>query len=839
MTRMKRFVGTALVVALAAAGTAAQAQNGPPPGARPGGPPGGAQQQGATVRGTVVDAASGRPVPSASVGVWSAADSALVTGAVARPDGSYRIEGLRPGRYYLRASALGYNAGTTPLAVAPGTPQVDAGPLRLQAGAVAIEGLTATAERSTISLAPDRNTYAAKDLPSSAGGSAVDVLRNVPAIEVDADGKVSLRGNQNVAVQINGRAAPMTGDQLAQFLQTLPANVVDRVEVVPNPSAKYDPEGMAGIVNLVLKQNTDLGTSGGITAGVGTGGKASGSGNVGYQKGDLTLFASYGLFVDQRGSRGFNNRQWLQPPANVSPFLRQTSSGELDALSHTFTASADLKLGKENTLSSSLLLGARGFDNSTSNIYRELNAGETLVGRYDRLTEGDNGSVNLDASLAFKRVLQAQRHELSAELRFTRNDDEFRNDFTQRRLTLAELPADDQPGLETNDLDALGRNVALQADYTRPLGERAKLETGYKGTLRMLDNGFAADSFAYATGAWERDLARSNDFEFSETVHAAYGVLSGSVGSVNLQGGLRVERAATTFDLTTTGESFDNDYTSLFPSALVAWNLSPSRQVKASYSRRVRRPDTRLLNPFAVYEDPQNLFVGNPSLSPEYTHAMELGLQQSGRLGSLQLTSFFRRTEGAIRRIRTVDDAGISTTTFRNFATSDSYGADATGSLRLGDKLSGFASLNASKTVSDGSNVGSGLDVNAFGWSARANATYKLTPRTDVQAFYLYRAPQDVEQGRVSAFTILQFSLRQKLIGDRGTVSLRVVDPFNTMGFTIVTTDERYTVVSEQRWGARAAYLTFQYNIGKAPRLRQDPQQPDPTQQQPSGIPGS
>ncbi|HEU0052881.1 MAG TPA: TonB-dependent receptor, partial [Longimicrobium sp.] len=535
---------------------------------------------------------------------------------------------------------------------------MEAAELRLQASAVAIEGLTATAERSTVSLAPDRNTYSAKDLPNSSGGSAVDVLRNVPAVEVDADGKVSLRGNQNVAVQINGRAAPMTGDQLAQFLQTLPANVVERVEVVPNPSAKYDPEGMAGIVNLVLKQNTDLGASGGITAGVGTGGKVNGSGNVGYQKGNLTLFANYGLFVDQRESRGFNNREWLQPPAGVTPFLFQTSRGETDALSHTFNASADYKLGRANTLSSSFLVGARSFDNATRNFYRELDAGETLVGRYDRLTSADNSSMNLDASLAFKRVLEPQRHELSAEVRFTRNDDDFDNDFTQQRMTLGGDPADDRPGLETNALGALTNNFAAQLDYTHPLGGRAKLETGYKGTLRQLDNSFAADTFAYASSSWVRDLARSNDFAYDETVHAAYAVLSGSVGNIDLQGGLRAERASTTFDLETTGESFDHDYTSLFPSALVAWNLSPSRQVKASYSRRVQRPDTRMLNPFAVYEDPQNLFVGNPTLDPEYTHAVELGFQQSGRLGSLQLSPFYRRTEGAIRRIRTVDNAG-------------------------------------------------------------------------------------------------------------------------------------------------------------------------------------
>jgi len=251
---MKRLRGIFLALAAVAAPALADAQNGPPQGARTGPPPGAGQQQGGTIRGVVRDAATNQPLTAASIGVWSAADSALVTGGNTRQDGTFRIEGLRPGAYYLRVTQLGYAPQRVArVSVSGPTATADVGEVKLTASAVALEGIQATAERSAVQTSVDRTVYSARDLPAATGGNATDVLRNVPAIEVDGDGKVSLRGQENVAIQINGRPAPLRGDQLTNFLKQLPANMVDRVEVVPNPSAKFDPEGMGGIINIVMK----------------------------------------------------------------------------------------------------------------------------------------------------------------------------------------------------------------------------------------------------------------------------------------------------------------------------------------------------------------------------------------------------------------------------------------------------------------------------------------------------------------------------------------------------------------------------------------------------------
>ena len=812
---------------LSGSAAAASAQNGPPAGARPGP---GAQQPGGAIRGVVRDAA-GQPVKEARIAVWSLSDSTLVTGGVSGADGAFRIEGLRPGGYYLRVTMLGFSTGRVDRVAVAGPGQAaDAGEVKLQAQAVALEGISATAERAEVTQSVDRTVFSARNLPAAAGGNATDVLRNVPGVEVDADGKVSVRGNQNVAIQINGRPAPLTGDALTNFIKQLPANLVDRVEVIPNPSAKYDPDGMGGILNIVLKQDADLGTSGGVNLGMGTGGKYNFSGNLGHQSGNLTLFGSYGLFAHAAENTGYNNREnRFRSPIT---YLDQDIFGENESLGHNVSVNADLKLGKTDVLSATGMAGVFGGDMESRNVYTELDAARAVTGRYDRETAMSFDNAMADFSLAYRRTLVPQRNELSAEVRrnFNRDDNRQRFSLFPRSLTGGVL-ATDPTEIETSDLAARTNSWTFQLDYTRGLTSALKLETGYKGTLRELDNDFATERTA--GGVVLPGGSADNAFLFSEDVHAGYAILTQDFGKVDVQAGARLERAFTTFDLTTTDETFDNDYTSLFPSASVMYAASDTRTLKASYSKRIQRPDTWLLNPFPRSEDPLNRFQGNPHLRPEYTHSFELSLQQGLPFGSLTVTPFYRRTEDAVRRYKSVDENGVSTTTFRNLATAESYGADVTNSIRLGDRFSGFVSGSAYRVVTDGSNVEANLGSDALSWSARGSLTYKLTPRLDVTWFQFYRAPQEVEQGRISGVSMANLALRHKLWGEKGSLSVRVADPFDQAGFRFQTADDTHAQDSRRKWQQRAVFLSFSYNFGQAPRLRPRPQ--DQPQQQPTG----
>jgi ferric enterobactin receptor len=830
-----RYAATLLLAfALIAVPVAGWAQGAPPQGRPPqGGPPGAmpmvpGAQAGVLLRGLVQSAANAQPLANASVSVFSAADSTLVTGALTRPDGSFRVEGLRPGRYYVRISSLGFESETrSGLSLAPAQPQVDLGRIQLAVNAVQLEGLTVTTERSQAVLAPDRNTYTVRDMPSTAGGNTVDVLRNVPSIEVDGENRVSLRGNENVVVQINGRPAPMRGDQLGGFLAQLPANVVERVEVIPNPSARYDPEGMAGIINIVLRQNTDLGLSAGLTLGGGTTGQMSGSGNLGYQAGPLTLFGSYGFMRDERQISGFNNTEYFVNPS----FSEQDIRGTQEPQSHSFTLNGDLRLSSRGTLSSNLIVNRRTADMTNLNVLRQRDGAQNLIGSANNQTDSQNDALTFDYALGYRHAFQPRTNELSAEVRFNRDAEDRLSRFTRDPL-LAVGGGASQPILETNATDESRNTWSLQADWVRMLGERTKLETGYKGELRGMDNDLVVSRFSSDGGEYLLDPTRSNQFAYDQNIQALYGVLSRNLGRFNAQAGLRAERASTQFDLATTGERFDNDYGSLFPSALLSFNLDESSQLKASYSKRIQRPNTRMLNPFGFSPDPLNVFRGNPYLKPEYTHAFELGYQQTLPFGSLQFTPFYRHTVDAVRRLRSLDDEGVSTMSFDNVATSDSYGADLNGSLRLG-RLTGFGGFSAFQQVTDATNLSTDLSNRAFGWSARMNATLRLNSTLDAQGFLMYRAPMNAEQGRISAMTMTSLSLRQKLMGDRASMTLRVMDPFNTMGFASEFSDPRFFQETERKFGARGVFLSFSYNIGQQPRVRQQrPQEQDGGMQQ-------
>jgi outer membrane receptor protein involved in Fe transport len=593
---------------------------------------------------------------------------------------------------------------------------------------------------------------------------------------------------------------------------------------------------MAGIINIVLKQGTDLGTSGGFQLGGGSTGMMNASGNLGHQQGKWTLFGSYGFMHDERRVTGFSERTTLFVPVNGSPGLNSDIRGMMVPESHSVTSTVEYKANARHTLASNLVFNRRGMSRDNGSFYRSLDGTGVLTGRLDQQTDQAQRESTLDYALTWRRQVDPQKNALSTEVRYNLIDGVNDVFFTSEQFR-----ADGSTGapraLETNLTDERQHALFAQTDWTRELRKGTKLETGYKGIFRDQTTDFDVAT-AQGAGAYQPDAGRSNAFTYRENVNAVYGVLSQRVGTVDLQGGLRAEQADAQFNLTTTGQRFDIDYRSLFPSAIASYNLDPSRQVKASYSKRIGRPDVRQLNPFGFREDALNIFQGSPSLRPEYTHAYELGYQQSlGKAGSLQLTPFYRHTVNAIRQIGRVDDEGILRVSFANAATTDQYGADANLSFRRG-RFSGFGGGSVFQQQVNAANIEGASDVRAFAWSARGNASYKLTSKLDAQGFIMYRAAQRTEQGRQSAFTFMNLALRQKLRGDRATATVRVMDPFGTMGWRFRATDGRVVQLMDRRFGARGVFLSMNYNFGQAPKIKQRP----PEQQQDGGgtpgIPG-
>jgi ferric enterobactin receptor len=824
---MSRILSLVLALVLAAAGSV-RAQNPTPAQARPSGPPPSGIGE---VLGTVVDTADKAPVARASITVRSRADSVLVSGAYTGTDGSFRLQGLRPGAYYLRAVSIGFKPKNYTFEITEAAPRANVGSVPLTRVAVTLQSVQVSGERPLVVIEPDRNTYRAKDI-APAASNASDVLQATPSVEVDADGKVSLRGNENVAIQINGRPTPIRGTQLGAYLKQLPANIVERIEVVPNPSAKYDPEGMAGIINIVLKANTDLGLSGGLNTGFATTSRFNAGTNLGYQQGALTLFGTYGFNSDDRGIVGINDRERYDATGAPMSFTNQDIDGRNKNAGHNFSTNIDYKLTDKDVITNALSVNKRHSSDGSLAGYTELDANQAFLDRYV-MDRGNRGKgLVFDNSLSWKRTIEPRKHELSTEVRFNRAKDEDNTllwrDPQNPDGTTAGPPIEG----ELDATKSVTRQITGQLDYTRTLAPKTKLETGLKETVRLLDRDFLVTKDALGDGNWVTSNL-SNTFNFDERVHAGYGVLSQGVGKFDLQAGLRAEFANRTFELAS-AQSYPYKYHSLFPSGVIMYKPGEQSQIKVSYSRRIRRPGTQELNPFPVFFDQQNVFIGNPRLNPEYTDAIELGFSKSGQLGSIQLSPFYRHTTDVIRvdinTAAVIDGREVTSVSFQNLDKADSWGTDLNGNLRLGPKFNAFAGFNLFKMVTDGGSQ-SALSSNAVTWSYRINATSSITPTVLLQANYFYRAPVNIEKGRFSAMQMTNLTLRKKLDGDNMSVAVRFQDPFDTMKFRIVAGDDNLTQTTARKFGVRATFVSFQWNYGQAPKIRpprEEPAQPAP-----------
>ena len=823
---MKRIAFVVLALVLGAAGSI-QAQN--PTQAKPMAP---LPAAGGEVLGIVVDTATKEPVARASVVVRSRKDSSMVTGALAGPDGAFRIQGLRSGDYYLRTTSIGFKPRSYTFSITDAAPRANVGSLTLTRIAVTLQSVQVAGQTPTMVIEPDRNTYRAKDV-APAAANASEVLQATPSVEVDGDGKVSLRGNENVAIQINGRPTPITGAQLAAYLKQIPANIVERIEVVPNPSAKYDPEGMAGIINIVLKAQTDLGVSGGLNAGGANINRMNAGTNLGYQSGALTLFGTYGYNADNRGIVGLNDRLSYDPSGAPQLYTNQLIDGNNSSGGHNFSTNVDYKLTDRDVISNQFSINRRhGFDNSLAG-YTELDAQQAFLDRYEFYRNDKSRGLVFDNSLSIKRTFEARKHELSSEVRFNRTRDEDSTVLWQQPLTQDGAISGSRILGERDETSALTRQLTAQVDYVKQLRASTKLETGLKETSRWLDREFLVLKDALGDGTWVRS-SLSNTFNFDDHVHAGYGVLSQNVGKFDLQAGLRAQFANRNFSLADGSGAFPYSYHSLFPSGVIMYKPSDASQLKVSYSRRTRAPGTQELNPFPVFFDQQNVFLGNPKLNPEYTDAFELSMSRNGALGSIQLSPFYKRTTDVItvdiNTAAVIDGRNVTTVSFQNAANANSWGTDLNGSLRLGPKLSAFGGFNLYKVVTDGGSQ-SVLSSNAVTWSYRLNATTQLSPTVSLQGNYFYRAPMNIARGRFSAMQMTNISLRKKIDGDNMSVAVRFVDPFDTMKFRIKAGDDNLTQITARKFGVRATFVTFQYNFGQTPKIRmpkEEPAQPAP-----------
>jgi hypothetical protein len=762
----------------------------------------------------IVHSEAGAPVPSASVALRRTSDSTLVGGSITAASGAFRIQGVAPGTYLVEVSSLGYRTATrSGVTVTASAERVDLGTIRLEPSAISLEGVEVSVARPPVTVLADRNVYSTSDMPAAAGGAATDVLRGIPELEVGVEGSVTTRG-ATPTIHINGRPPPMQGEALERYLQQLPADRIERVEVISNPSARYEAEGEGGIVNIVMKRGAGLGLSGSVAANAGTRSQRGGSGSVSYQEGRLTVFGSASASFSGNHTENSDLRQNLS--ARPVTFIQQDSRNRNSVGSGSVDVSAEVRVGSGGTLWADAAVGRNASEMEALTAYTHLDQLRNPTQRYDRLNDRDLRGLFGSSAAGFRHLDEERRSEWSLELRrtFSDHDDTSASARTWRNPDGAAL--DRAPELTFAD-DAQNReDLSLEASLRRGWGGAGQVEAGLRGSWRDTGSGFRMQTEGSGSPVPADEMV--GDFRNRETIHAAFLSAGWQIGRLHLQAGVRGEQAEMRRSLPLAGESFETRDRDLFPSATLSLEIGAGAQLGLSYSKRVDRPWGGILNPLIPVLDPLNRRVGNPYLMPRHAHSLGLTATGSGRLGMIQLSPYYRRTVNSWDQVRTVDEEGVSTVTWQNLATISAYGGSLSASLAPVGRIGGFLNVSGYREVRDASRLWTDFSGSSTHVSVIGTASLRATSALGFQSSLTYLPARELPQGRISPMVFSTVGARLRLAEGRGSVNLSVVDPLELQRFTFTTRDRTHVQTGSSTFSARRAMLGISYSFGRPPQ---------------------
>lgn len=767
------------------------------------------------VRGVLMDEESQTPLMYASVVLFTVEDSTMVAGSISEEDGSFFIDNIAPGTYYLAINYVGYPEQLmNDIRISRRELEADLGTIKISPDAATLSEVTVEATRELMEVGLDRRVFNVAQELTSVGGSALDLMQNIPSVAVDFDGNVSLRGSDNVTILIDGRPSGLLGLTGSEALEQLPSEMVERVEVITNPSARYDPDGTSGIINIVMKEQVERGYNGMVSINASTGQRYSGSVNLNYHVGSVNFFANYSGRMFNSDGYGTSFR------ANLvnDTYLDQESDFDFDMDAHNFTVGLDYHMNDRHRLTTSFGYNTRDMDRFNYTDYQMLDSQHDLDDAFFRETLNymDHGGYQVN---------------LSHELMFDQEYREWTTDFTfssrgMDRIQENEQVFNDQLAGQRPDLfentftDGSMQMFRIQTDYTHPLGGESKLELGAQAYFRERDHDFAFYDYDHDIDDWVNNEGLSNHYIHSEQRYAAYTMYSTVLGNYSIQGGLRMEYADILVEQQTMEEDYPNDYFSLFPSLHIRRSFTPTQSAQLSYSRRINRPRGRQLNPFPSYNDPYDISSGNPLLNPEYTNSLELGYTRFSQRLTLNPSVFYRHTEGMITRFRTMDDDGIAYTTFENLNRGISLGSELALTYRLSDwwRINGTVSYFYRQVEGGGDRME--LQNESYSWSTRMVNNFTFPRGWSAQLTGNYRSPLVMIQGEMKEMYSADFAVRKNVLNNNASISLRLSDIFDTRRFRMYNYGDNFTLDSERRRNSRMVFIGFTYRINEYERDR-------------------
>ena len=768
------------------------------------------------IKGKVIDTNSSAPLEFATVSIFKKSDNSLISGGLTEMDGTFSIN-IKPQPAYAVIEFIGFKKVTIdPIPIdqdkiKAGDKTVDLGEIKSMEESLALEEIEVRAEKSETQFSLDKRIFnVGKDLANQ-GGTASEILDNVPSITVSIEGEVSLRGSTGVRILVNGRPSNLASADNANSLRQIPANMIERVEVITNPSARYEAEGMSGIINIILKKEKRSGFNGSFDITGGIPERYGAGANLNYRKGKINWFVNYGLNYRSNPGRG-SSFQTLERESS-SFITEQIRAMNRSGLSNSLRAGVDYFISDKESITGALLYRISNEDNFGELFYNDYidNYPGNLILESNRTDDEKEDESGLEYSINYRKEFSSREHTLELSAQY---EDDLE---TESSIFLENIKATESGLVNTINQrsanDEGNRRWIFQMDYKKPISKDNKYEFGLYASLRDIDNSYLVEE--QQNNEWISLEGLSNDFDYDEDVMAAYFQYGNKLGKFNYQIGLRSEYSLVTTELKQTNEVNDRDYMNLFPSAFLSYKASLTDAIQISYSRRIRRPRFWDLNPFFTFSDNRNFFSGNPDLDPELTDSYELNYLKYLENLTFSAGIFYRKTNGVITRIQRVNDDGTTITQPENLNSRQDMGLEFTTSYSGIKWMRLDATLNAYAFEVDGQNIGSSFQANALTWDTRLTSRITVW-KSDVQIRANYRAPRETTQGRTKSITSIDLGWSKDFLKSKNaTITLSVRDLLNSRIRRSEVFGENFFRESEFQWRSRSANLTLNYRINQ------------------------
>lgn len=759
------------------------------------------------ISGKVLEQGTGFPLEYATISFYDITANKITTGGITDLDGKFEIK-VPVGTYNIIVEYISYTTKTYNNKLID--KDIDLGSVSLALDSQALDQVEIIAERTTVDIKLDKKVYSVGSDLTVRGGTVSDLLDNVPSISVDVEGNVALRGNDDVRILINGKPSGLVGLNSTEALRQLPAEAIERVEVITSPSARYDAEGTAGIINIILRRSKLQGVNGAVTVNAGYPRQAGISANMNYRTGDFNFFTTTSYNYRERPGNAFSNTNFLTTNNSL------TETRDIERFSKDLNTNIGVEWYVNETSSITTSIQIRNSDdkNETLNTLREFNANNNLI----------NTSRRFDPEFEDDKTFQ---YTFNYDKQFNGNSDHrftFNFQFEDNLESEASLILQDDILAEDVRTDAGEQRVFIQTDYVVPVGENSLFEAGYQGRFIELNTDYAV-AFNDGEGNLVLDTNLSNDLIYREYVNAFYAQFGSKLGEkFSFLFGLRLEESRITIDQQTSGDFDRKNYANLFPTLNLAYEISEDENITIGINRRIRRPRSRLINPFPSRSSATNLFQGNPDLDPSFSTTYDIGYFKKFGKFDLNTSIYFQNATDIVVFIieETGENAIVGGTevpiirrTPINLATNERYGFEWTVTYRPTKKWNMNTNFNLFQSITKGEFEGTDFGAENLSWFIRLNNKMTLPGDIDWQTRLNYSGPTEDAQNRNRGIFTTDLAFSKDIFKGAGSIAFNVSDLFNSRKRVTFTNTPTFNSRSEFQWRVRSFNLAFTYRFNQ------------------------